>query len=331
MQLQSSLFKGSILALASLASVVEGFRDTSPFFLFSTRDLPFPSSSIRSAHSLSPALTDTLSTCPSDYYILVSQPGVHASDFTAKRPLMPRLKERLTKEDGVVKSSAVVDEVVYATDKGRMSGLGVTGPQKGSLRRILEEKCGAKTVLVDGMSGVLPPSHTYGQRPLIIELDFKAPLADGRADQLETNDAVLASLIELLPSTDYTVVMSTTPVDPSIPFPLHDENSHPHMTGHKHAFEHFQGEGYPGSPSPLKVQARRDVSSHQDGNLGKKANQSEGGVFERYQFLSQGIFMGLFAVIIFAIVIFVAVSAVLSIEISYGSFAKDTSPVKKTQ
>ncbi|KAI5285614.1 hypothetical protein KEM54_000429 [Ascosphaera aggregata] len=231
---------------------------------------------------------------------------------------MPRLKSKLLKDDEGIKSSAAVDEVVCTTGKTSVEGMNIVGVKDDSLRRMLEEKCGAETVVVDGM------------------------------------DAIIASLIELLPSSNYTVVYSTTPVDLTIPFPLDSEpesgkqsgdddssssnNSEPPTVRYK--FNEYDDEVYHGAEKLLNLQVKRDTNAYQgrnddddDGDAKKGHHSIPGGVFERYQFLSPGIFMGFFAAFFFIIIIYVGISAITSLEISYGSFARDTSPqsAKKTQ
>ncbi|KAI5302213.1 hypothetical protein KEM56_000913 [Ascosphaera pollenicola] len=250
----------------------------------------------------------------------------------------PRLKSRLAKADGSVKTVAAVDEVVLSGEGER--DMGIVGEAEGSLRRMLEETCGAETVVVDGTAGDLPSPKTYPRRPTVIEVDFEAPSATDRFEQLYLNDAVIASLIELLPSSNYTVVYATTPVDSSIPFPLDSEpagrqassDKDQDFTAARYKFNQYDQEVYQDPEGLLNLQVKRDTNAHQKED-GEKTNDIPGGVFERYQFLSPGIFMGLFASLLFVIIISVGITAITSLEISYGSFVKDNSPqaAKKAQ
>lgn len=71
---------------------------------------------------------------------------MHASDYIPKQAV-PRLKSKLSKEDENIKTVAAVDEVITLEETEDMD---VVGEREGSLRRMLEGKCGAETVVVDG-------------------------------------------------------------------------------------------------------------------------------------------------------------------------------------
>lgn len=60
-------------------------------------------------------------------------------------------------------------------------------------------------------------------------------------------------------------------------------------------------------------------------------NRTTGGLFENYQFFTPGIFMA-YTVLFFMIsVLYVAVSAISSVGVSYGAFEKDFGAGKKGQ
>ena len=79
----------------------------------------------------------------------------------------------------------------------------------------------------------------------------------------------------------------------------------------------------------LKRQA--DDASH----LYRRADNSTDSLplFEKYQFFSPGIFMGLIALILLLSILGVGLSAISSLEVSYGAFDKDMGPAaqKKQQ
>ncbi|KAI5295119.1 hypothetical protein KEM52_002313 [Ascosphaera acerosa] len=237
------------------------------------------------------------------------------------------MRSKLLGLDTDIRTAAVIDQVAHSN--GQDEGAQDAGADATSLRSFLETKCGARTVVVDGMSGNLPSPKTWPERPTIIEVDFEAPAAAGRADQLYLNDAIIASLIDLVPSTDYTLLYTTTPVDSSIAFPL-DSEAHGSKLGQLGSDLLHEAERL------LHLQTKRDIGGKETGEETDGDESAEfipGGVFERYQFLSPGIFMGLFAGFFFITIIYVAISAITSLEISYGSFARDTSSqaAKKAQ
>jgi len=143
------------LALLALgAVVVDAFRDTSPFFLFSTSEyvthymssndvltitrLLASSSEIQSADSLTSDISSQLSSCPSDFYLLVSQPGVHITDYASKRST-PKLRQQMQGKNKRVRSSFIVREVVGEVDVRK-------------IQAVLEERCNAVMTEIDASS-----------------------------------------------------------------------------------------------------------------------------------------------------------------------------------
>lgn len=95
-------------------------------------------SQIRSASSLSDDLVSSLSSCPSDFYVLISQPGVHAVDYS-KRTSSPLLREKVLGNEEGTGSRFMVNEVSGEVDTAR-------------LQDTLEKKCGAQTTELDASS-----------------------------------------------------------------------------------------------------------------------------------------------------------------------------------
>ncbi|KAK2800041.1 hypothetical protein FQN50_008280 [Emmonsiellopsis sp. PD_5] len=279
-----------LCALAS-AAAVDAFKDTSPFFFFSTHSTNTPFRQIRSAVSLLDDVWNQLVTCPTDAYILVSQPGVHAHDFnTAKSTQW--LRRQVLRQDDNIKSSFAVSEMVGAFDIPRLTTM-------------LEEKCGAEVVSTDGAQSV-----SHAKSPQIVKVDFPSlPTDSSRSQQLSKNVDFLSSIITQLPSPKYTVIYTTTPRD----FPAG-------VAGDSTAYEMESEDVY---QSPLNMNMKRDNFLHprQDGE--KPDNRP---LFEKYQFLSPGIFMGLVAGLLFTLILYVGFSGLASLKVSYAAFEKDNSP-----
>ena len=91
---------------------------------------------LKSATDLLDDLSSALRGCPSDYYVLASQPGVHSTDFS-KRNAAPRLGAKMTGKDRDIRSKMIVSEVVGAFEAKQIQDL-------------LEKECGAQTTVVDG-------------------------------------------------------------------------------------------------------------------------------------------------------------------------------------
>ncbi|KAJ6148070.1 hypothetical protein N7497_010052 [Penicillium chrysogenum] len=165
------LSRFGLLALG--ATAVNAFRDTSPFFLASTSEVLTNSAYIQTGASLLENLSSSLSTCPSDYYVVVYQPGVHSSDFSTRKSA-PRLGAKMLGKDSSIRSKMSINEVAGLLEPKEIKGL-------------LEKKCKTQTTAVD------------------------ASCSD-RAQQLSGFDGFLADVIDRLPpSSKYTILYITSP------------------------------------------------------------------------------------------------------------------------
>ncbi|KAJ5825963.1 hypothetical protein N7474_003101 [Penicillium riverlandense] len=164
------LSRFGLLALG--AATADAFRDTSPFFLASTSEVLANSAYIKSGASLLDTLSTSLSSCPSDYYVVVNQPGVHSSDFSTRKSA-PRLGAKMLGKDKAIRSKMTVNEVAGLLEAKDVS-------------EFLETKCKAKMTAIDGSSGSYPSSFEQG--PRIISVDFPMlSLGSDRAQQLSDN------------------------------------------------------------------------------------------------------------------------------------------------
>ncbi|EKV05569.1 BIG/ATPase V1 complex, subunit S1 [Penicillium digitatum] len=280
------------------AAAVNAFRDTSPFFLASTSEILTNSAYIQTGTSLLENLSSSLSTCPSDYYVVVYQPGVHSSDFSTRKSA-PRLGAKMLGKDSSIRSKMSINEVV-----------GMVEPK--DIKTLLKTKCKTQTTAVDASSGSYPSSFEKG--PRIIDVEFPMLSLDSdRAQQLSGFDGFLADVIERLPSSSkYTIIYITSPRE----FPETDS-----------VIYDASGDSYQDS---LHMELRRDYSAH--GSASDSSGNSTS-LFEEYQYFTPGIFMGLMATFLFLAILYIGISALSSLEIPYAAFEKDTSAAvqKKAQ
>lgn len=75
----------------------------------------------------------------------------------------------------------------------------------------------------------------------------------------------------------------------------------------------------------VQMELKRDLSSH------KRAEHSKAGLFERYQYFTPGLFMGLSAMVPLFLIVLVGVKALLSLEVSYFAFSKEMGPTAQRQ
>lgn len=93
---------------------------------------------IVSADSLSKSITSQLSTCPSDTYVIVTQPGVHAEDYSDGFS-MPYMRRKIQGKDDRIRSSMSVSDVLGTMDTD-------------AIVQTLESKCGVALMKVDASS-----------------------------------------------------------------------------------------------------------------------------------------------------------------------------------
>lgn len=115
---------------------------------------------IVSAASLSTTITSELHKCPSDTYVIVSQPGVNAADFH-DRFSAPHLRQNIAEDKKNIRSSMIVSNVLGALDVNSMS-------------KEVQEKCGAEVLHVDASSKwsrvVSQPPRVQNKNHLLILL-----------------------------------------------------------------------------------------------------------------------------------------------------------------
>lgn len=284
----------TIGAFALSISLVSAFKDTSPFFLFSTSELLAASPHLTSAASLGKVVIPELEACTSDTYVVVSQPGVNAVDYQGRAA--PYLWMKILGDDKSIRSSLTVKEVV-----GELSG--------DHLSKVIQEKCGAEHLRVDASTGSFAISEDT--KPRVINLDFPPlPTGSERSQKLIENDAFLASVLDLISSNKFTVIYTTTPPNAA----------HQSASAESESYEmdaQFQ--------VPVHMDLKRDLSNHKrasDGNI----TLPDGPLFERYQYLSPGLFMGLLVSFILIWILYVGISGVASLQVSYAAFDKEMGP-----
>jgi hypothetical protein len=113
---------------------------------------------------------------------------------------------------------------------------------------------------------------------------------------------------------DFTVIYITSPIAESVAKAQLHEDSPPYEM--EDAFGNLD-----------QLELKRDLSSHV-----KRANAtSEGGLFERYQYFTPGIFMGMAAAIPLFLILLVGIRALTSLEVSYFAFSKEMGPNAQKQ
>jgi hypothetical protein len=203
-----------------------------------------------------------LSKCPSEYYILVNQPGVSSSDYTNSKTT-PNLAQKLSpsaKKSSSIQSQITIPELLDQ-------------PNIASWERVLSENCDINALSIDASTGGIPSLKSHK----LLTISLPAPSKSSRSADLSKNDAYLASVLDLLPSKDYTVLYVTSPSTAS--------NKTGSSTG-KDDNKLYEMD------SPLvdlmHQELKRDLGVH--GLAKGRTNQTiiDGPLFEKYQFFTPG-------------------------------------------
>ncbi|KAG0138406.1 vacuolar ATP synthase subunit S1-domain-containing protein [Tuber indicum] len=166
------------------------------------------------------------------------------------------------------------------------------------MARYAEEACDAEVEEVDAKTG------SFGgfddMKPKVIRVDFAELPMGGKARMkaLRENDSFLQSVISLIPTSKYTLIYTTTPISTQLKV----------------------------QSTPLGELRRRD--DHEGAT-----RPALGSLFSRYQFFTPGIFMGYLVGLFLLTILYVGISSVSSLTITYGAFEKEMGPAaqKKQQ
>ncbi|KAG8158778.1 hypothetical protein KVR01_011221 [Diaporthe batatas] len=267
-----------------LASTAAAFSDSAPFVLFSTSKLSIPAGETSQLQSTSRALHtthDILASCPTSRYVLISQPGVHASDL--RNP-----------QSGVCHSANLCAAAGEKAVQGRYDVAEVVGDD----------------ISVDGLSSYIKAACAEQGRKegLVVEEHrleaLPAQKGEARATKLAENDVEIGDILSGAQASgdDYTVIYLSSP----------------------HSSAVYESEYVESGAIQMELKRRTGdvVVERRAGN----ASDSNAPLFVKYQFFTPGIFMGIVALIIMLSLLYVGLSAVASLEVSYGAFDKENGP-----
>lgn len=212
------------------------------------------SSKLSSADAVTNDISTALSTCPSTHYIIISQSGVTANDYSSTSSPRSQI-QRLSRDKTTIRSSTIIPDVIGEVDTSRWEST-------------LKTHCNIQVQDLDASTGYIP---AYASFPQAVRVTLPAPSTSNRAKDLAENDAFWASLLDMLPSSDYTVLFTTTPSgftrQPSEPV-------------HEYSMDSD-------SQQALHTEMKRALHANV---VRKNSNETlpEGALFERYQFFTPG-------------------------------------------
>lgn len=123
-----------------------------------------------------------------------------------------------------------------------------------------------------------------------------------------TTDSFLGELIERRLYDKYTLIYTTTPPSSDEPLPA----SRPEPPAY---------EMEDAADGVFNTELKRDTAY-----IKRAENTQEGGLFERYQYFTPGLFMAFAAMVPLVIILGVGMKALTSIEVSYFAFSKEMGP-----
>lgn len=183
------------MLFSQLPSIIARHPQTDPSS--SPSRLLTTTSHVQSSRFLTSDVALSLSSCPSDYYILVSQQGVSVTDYSKSKKSTPLLAKALSPSQAHssgIRSSLSVPDVLGPLDTS-------------TWMEVLTSKCGVSVTTIDASKQSGIPTKDLNTAPLLIKLNLPAPSG---THTLSGNDAFLASLLDLLPKQNYTVLYTTT-------------------------------------------------------------------------------------------------------------------------
>lgn len=246
---------------------------------------------LQSNHDVLQTTLKFLESCPSKNYYLVSQENASVADFRSQRAV-PILRRNMKNER--VKSVLNVAEVVNqsTTDK---------------IQDFLLKNCNAGLEIYEGLSNLRDESWSKNEdSPKVTRLNFQGlPTTEpSRSRALADHDSYLNVIFDTLPTdAEYTVIYTTTP---GSPVPVEGGDIRYEST--------FQ--------DTLHMELRR-----QNDFIPRDTDRNASGpLFETYQFLTPGIFMGLLTIFFLITILGVGLNALSGLQVSYGAFDKETGP-----
>lgn len=182
------------------------------------------------------------------------------------------------------------------------------------LIKAIKAGCGEKNVVVlDAENGVITADFVP-ERRLVHVLNFDdGDLKGGRLSEdpkrreveLRDNDARIDRVLSHI-GNDYTVIYTSTPVNGTITKKETEEGS-------------YQADFV----DPAHIDLKRDLEIR----VPDKTEQTDfRPLFETYQFLTPGLFMGLLVGLIMITILGVGMRALSSLQVSYGAFDKEMGP-----
>jgi hypothetical protein len=258
--------------------------------------IPNNDAAIAESSEITADVLKALEHCPTRSYVVVEQRGVSAADYADGRAA-PQLSRYMAGHHDQVKSTVAIPDVVGNVDAAAITqhlvskcGQGFNDDDTWFARQTLKAPSTSHALRIEQL-------QSDGRNNASWTMDWGLTSADATLENFIVNDAK---------SQDYTVIYITTPQTEAQA---------------KETLEHYTYEMDASFPESVQMELKRDLSSH-----AKRANSTEGGLFEKYQYFTPGLFMGFAAIIPLFLILLVGIRALTSLEVSYFAFSKEMGP-----
>jgi len=285
----------SIGAALLTAGAANAFHISSPFLMLSTKPstTEFKSAIVSTADKVTDAILETVGDCAQSKYFIVRQPGLALADLQS---------------DAASSISTWADSKKYEQRVEIPSVMRDISAE--SLVEEIASRCGATR---DESRLLAEPLQFYTSEEKEVTFvtleSLPARDAHKRADALQSLYAVLDNSGPTS-NDDHMVILLSGP-----------------STGEPAESVYEMDEPY---PSAMHQGLKRDIK-YEPLKSGNHSMQAGLPLFEKYQFLSPGIFMGLTISLLLFVMLWIAVSAIAGLEVSYMAFSKEMGPAAQNK
>jgi len=310
--------------LLAACSGVQALQNASPFVMFSSdhsRPNPIASQQITSEQHLSSQLAQTFASCDDHLYILLAQSGLRSEDVRDASS-MPKLSKRIATLQAAQGQVAEIPNVLGGIDARSVAIEGSSACSDNYLGLYSREDEAAWEKRDDVGSTVSLPWLPY---------DLTATKTASEREKMlkETDDYISTRLSKLdKAGKSYTLIYTSRPASGSpttehvdLPYEMDDPYPSALHTDLKRDLDHHRKQA-------LSAREKGGDNKHNKDSKHKNQDntQTDFGLFEKYQFLTPALFMGLSVTILLLLILYVGLTAIAGLEVSYAAFSKDMGP-----
>ncbi|KAI7547742.1 hypothetical protein KC331_g4827 [Hortaea werneckii] len=305
--------------LLAACSGVQALQNASPFVMFSSdssRPNPIASQQIASEQHLSSQLVQEFARCDDHLYILLAQSGLRSEDVRDASS-MPKLSKRIATLQAAQGQVAEIPNVLGGIDALSVANKGAN--------ECIENHLGLRSDKDEAGWGDRELVGNYITMPRLPYDLTVTKTASEREKMLKDTDEYISTRLSKLDKAgkSYTLIYTSRSAGSSSPTTEHVD------------LPYEMDDPY---PSALHTDLKRDLDHHrkqahsarEKGSDNKHNNtdntQTDFGLFEKYQFLTPALFMGLSVTILLLLILYVGLTAIAGLEVSYAAFSKDMGP-----